>query len=278
MLKKILLTAVLFLLSACVQVPKNGQIPSVTVPSNGNGSSNGSFTIPVKKIGYLINVNPYPMHTHIGTTSLTNFEKRYSYNWQIPAYIKNRLASEFNTLRYIKLVNLASHGISANEVNGLLEYVNGAWRVRQGKGSAYEKLTRGLGLSTIVIINESEKQAINDCGMLGCKKFKAKGYGLVTRSFMNSDKFYSATSLYVHIYKLKPLLSLDPKISDVNHAETMTLVAISKNSQVEPNKIGFVYPKNFKNWQEREFAPFRLPLIKYIDGMSRKIVDIVRSN
>ena len=276
MFKNFLLITVLFLLSACVQVPIDGRVPSVTV--QGNGSSNTHSNIPVKKIGYLINVGEYPIHTHMGTTGMTNFEKRYHFNWKIPAYIQNRLALEFNTLRYIKLVNLATYGISANEVNGLLVYENGAWRVRQGKENSYAKLTSRLGLSTIVIINESEKQAINDCGMLGCKKFKAKGYGLLTRSFMNSDKFYSATALYVHIYRLKPLLSLDPKISEVNHAQTMTLVATSKNSQSEPNKIGFTYPKNFKNWQEREFAPFRLPLIKYIDGMSRKIVDIVRSN
>ena len=276
MFQKFSLILMLFLFSSCVQVPTNDRVPSVTVQNSRN--SNTYNNIPIKKVGYFVNVSQYPIHTHIGTTSLTNFEKRYSFNWKIPLYIHNRLQSEFNTLRHIKLINLAKYGISSNDINGLLVYNNGRWKVRQGKENTYAQLTSRLGLSTVVIINEAEKQAINDCGMMGCKKFKAKGYGLLTHSFMNSDKFYSATALYVHIYKLKPLLSLDPKISDVNHAQTMTLVATSKNSQAQPNKIGFSYPKNFKNWKDREFAPFRLPLIKYIDGMSQKIVDIVRSN
>jgi len=275
MFKKILLLAILTLLTACVPPQSNGSSPATISVNNQNS---GSTPLRVKRVGYLVNVHAYPIHTHSGTTNLTNFEKRYRFNWRIPAYIQNRLQSEFNTLRNVKLVNLASYGISANEVNGLLSYANGRWRVKEGKQNAYSKLTSRLGLSTIVIVNESEKQAINDCGLMGCKKFNAKGYGLFTRSFMNSDKFYSATAFYVHIYSLKPIRSLDPKVAEINHSDKMTLVAISKNSQAQPNKIGFAYPKNFKNWQEREFAPFRLPLIKYIDNMSRKIVDVVRSN
>ena len=265
----------LSLLTACVPPAQNGT-PSTTISMPNQ--SNGSIPLVVKKVGYLVNVSEYPLHTHIGTTKLTNFEKRYRFGWRIPAYIHNRLRSEFNTLRNVKLVNLAKYGIRADEVNGLLSYADGRWGVRRGKESAYAKLTSRLGLSSIIIINEGEKQALNDCGMLGCKKLNAKGYGLLTQSFLNRDDFYSATAFFVHIYKLKPTISLDPKIAEINHSQKMTLVAISKNSQAEPNKIGFVYPKHFKNWTEREFAPFRLPLIKYIDGMSRKIVDIVRSN
>jgi len=273
MFKKILLLAILTLLTACVPPQSNGASPSTISVNNPNS---GATPLRTKRVGYLINVHTYPIHTHRGTTNLTNFEKRYPFNWQIPTYIQNRLQSEFNTLRNIKLINLASYGISANEVNGLLAYVNGHWVVKKGKERTYAKLTSRLGLSTIIIINEGEKQAINDCGLMGCKKFNAKGYGLFTRSFMNSDKFYSATALYVHIYSLKPIRSLDPKVAEINHSDKMTLVAISKNSQAQPNKIGFIYPKNFKNWQEREFAPFRLPLIRYIDNMSRKIVNVVR--
>ena len=265
----------IFLLTSCVPPTQNGtSSTTISLPNQ----SNASIPLVVKRVGYLVNVSEYPLHTHIGTTKLTNFEKRYSFGWRIPTYIHNRLRSEFNTLRNVKLVNLANYAIRADEVNGLLSYTNGRWGVRRGKESAYAKLTSHLGLSSIIIINEGEKQALNDCGMLGCKKLNAQGYGLLTQSFLNRDDFYSATAFFVHIYKLKPIISLDPKISEINHSQKMTLVAISKNSQAEPNKIGFVYPKHFKSWTEGEFAPFRLPLIKYIDGMSRKIVDIVRSN
>jgi len=276
MFKKILPLLIVLLLSACVQPPTNGTPSSVTV--NAPIYTDGARAMEIKKVGYLINVKEYPTHTHVGTTRLTDFEKQYRFAWRIPAYIENRLKSEFYTLRNVKLVNLASYGIRASEVNGLLSYQNGHWNVRNDKKVIYNKLISRLGLSTIIIINEGEKQAINDCGLTGCQKFNAKGYGLFTRSFMSTDKFYSATALLVHIYKLKPILSLDPKVAEINHSNSMTLVAISKNSKAEPNKIGFVYPKHFKNWTEREFAPFRLPLVKYIDGMSRKIVDIVRSN
>ena len=275
MFKNILLVAIFTLLTACVPPQSNNSSPSSISVGNQN---NGVIPIRVKRVGYLINVHPYPMHTHIGTTKLTNFEKRYSFNWRIPSYIQNRLRSEFYTLRNIKLINLASYAISADEVNGLLVYANGHWVVRKGKERIYAKLTSQLGLSSIVIINEGEKQVVNDCGLTGCKKLTAKGYGLFTSSFMSSDKFYSATALFTHIYSLKPIRSLDPKVAEINHSNKMTLVAVAKNSQAQPNKIGFVYPKKFKNWEEREFAPFRLPLTTYIDNMSRKIVDVVRSN
>ena len=265
MLKKLLLsTSVLLFLSGCVQVVNH--TPTVLEPTQ------------TKKIGYLINVRPNPTHTHIGTTALTNFTKNYPFNWQIPMYIKSRLELELGSHHNVQLINLAQHQIKPSSVNGLLKQINTQWVVAKGKENTYQNLTKALGLSTIIIINESPKQAINDCNILGCKEFSAKGYGLFTRSFINRNTFISATALYVHIYQLNPVRSLDPKVAEINHSKKMTTVAVSKGSKVESNKIGFIYPKNFNNWTEQEFKPFRLPLIKYIDGLARKVANVVKTN
>jgi len=59
----------------------------------------------------------------------------------------------------------------------------------------------------------------------------------------------------------------------------MTKVAISKNYQILPNKIGLrAYPKEFKNFTREEFAPFRLPLISYIDGITKEITTTLLNN
>ena len=252
-------------------------ITSCVQPSKTN-TSVYSNSRPYQKIGYLVNVRPYPTHTHIGTTALTNFTKIYNFNWQIPAYIEKRVSSKLRELGDVKTVNLRQQGVKPSELNGLIrKNRSGVWSVARGKREIYQKLTKNLGLSSIVIINESSKQAIKDCGMLGCKKFKAVGYGLMTRSFINSNKFISATPLYVNIYRLNPLNSLDSQLSTINRSETMTLVALSQGSVVKPNKIGFVYPKNFNRWTEEEFRPFRAPLLRYIDNMCIKIAEVARN-
>ncbi len=246
------------------------------VPPQGGGSS-VVLSPTAKKVGYLVNVRTYPTHTHIGTTSLTNFTKTYPFAWGIPTYIEKELVRKLETLAGVRAINLRKEGITPREVNGLVKNVKGVWMVARGKSEVYKKLANRLGLSAIVLINEGAKQAINDCGILGCKKINAEGYGMLSQSFVNSDKFYSATAFFAHVYALKPLASFDdPYLKKINQSESMTLVATAVGSKVKPNKIGLLYPKRFNEWTEEEFKPFRAPLMKYIETMSQLISELVR--
>jgi hypothetical protein len=239
------------------------------------GNSSVVISPTAKRVGYLVNVRPYPTHTHLGTTALTNFTKEYPFAWQIPTYIEQELARRLTRLG-IKAINLRKEGLSPKEVNGLVKNVNGIWMVARGKANTYNNLANRLGLSAIVVINESSKIATKDCGILGCKEIKVSGYGLLTQSFVNSNKFYSATPFFAHIYKLKPLASMDNYLKKINEDREMTLVATSVGSKVNPNKIGFIYPKNFNRWSEEELKPLRAPLMRYIENMSQLIVEVVR--
>ncbi|NOZ91109.1 MAG: hypothetical protein GXO60_07500 [Epsilonproteobacteria bacterium] len=261
-----LIIVAIFIMTGCANMVQNGAT-STTVAQ----------TFSPKKIGYIINIKPYPTHTHIGTTKLTNFVKEYRYDWKIPAYTQNELVKNLKRLAYVTPINLKKYGIVADDVNGLLKNVNGLWVVRSGKAEIYKELANKLGLSAVVVINEAPKTAINDCGILGCKEYKAQGYGLLTKGFLTTTDYYSATPFWVHIYKLKPKpTSLDPKIVKINGSKQMIKVAISKSHQMQPNKIGLkAYPKDFKNWTEEEFAPFRLPLVSYIDGMTKEISTVL---
>jgi hypothetical protein len=248
-------------------------ITSCTVVPRSQASTNGNHLAP--RVGYLVNIRAYPTHTHIGTTALTNFTKKYPFKWKIPSYIESKLDEQLRASVGINPVNLRKKGITPNEINGLITNVNGTWMVARGKSKIYKRLTKQLGLSSIIIINESSKKAIKDCGMMGCTEFNAKGYGLLTRSFLNTNKFYSATAFYAKIYKLNPIASLNQQLKSINESKNMTLVAISKGSKVESNKINFIYPKSFNIWTEQEFKPFRAPLISYIDNMAQKITEVV---
>lgn len=265
MLRKTLLFATLLLLTACVQTPLGNVLaptPQVSVP----------------RVGYLVNVRAYPTHTHYGTTALTNFTKTYHYDWRIPSYIETKLEQDLKLVNTIPL-NLRNQGIKPSQVNGMLKKKNDIWIISSGFGETYRRLTEALDLDAIVIINESTKMGINDCGVLGCKELEAKGYGLLSQSFINTNKFYSATAFFTHLYRLKPSPeSLDAYLAEINHDREMTLVAVSKGSNVEPNKINFVYPTHFNNWTELEFKPFRAPLLKYIEGMSKKITQVIKEN
>jgi len=263
MFRRFLLTVViLFLFEGCIQ-PSTGVTPSASHSS-------------AKRVGYLVNVRQYPTHTHVGTTALTNFTKTYPYQWKIPTYIENKLAKNLKETTGAKPINLRKEAVSPHELNGLIKNVNGTWMVAKGKREVYEKLTKRLNLSAVVIINESKKQAIKDCGILGCTEVDAKGYGVLSRSFINQNKFFSATAFYATIYKLNPLESLDKYLKEINESDKMTLVAVSRGSNVDANKINFVYPKKFNEWTEEELKPFRIPLIKYIDGMSKKVAESLK--
>ncbi len=266
MFKKTLLLFSMLLVVGCVQP----QYPSTL---SGGGVVLGS---PVKKVGYLVNVEAYPTHTHIGTTSLTNFTKSYPFKWDIPHYVERQLATELTQIAGVTPVNLRALGIMPHEVNGLIKYHNGVYMVASGKAEVYQRLAQQLGLSAVVIVNQSEKQAFKDCGLLGCNEVKVKGYGLLSQSFINSNKFYSATPFYAHLYRLKPLEDLDRYLVKINQDPDMTLVATSVGEKVKPNKIGFVYPKRFNDWTESEFKPFLAPLQRYIQKMSELIATVVR--
>ncbi len=246
------------------------------VPPQEGGGSSVVLSPTAKKVGYLVNVRTYPTHTHLGTTALTNFKKNYPFPWGIPAYIEKQLAKRLESFAGVRAVNLRKEGISPREINGLVKNVKGVWMVASGKSEVYKKLANRLGLSAIVLINEGAKQAVNDCGILGCKKINAEGYGVVSQSFVNSNKFYSSTAFFAHLYTLKPLASLDPYLKKINQSDSMTMVATSVGAKVKPNKIDFVYPKSFNNWTEQELKPFRAPLMKYIENMSQLISELVR--
>ena len=265
MLKKTVLLLILFLFTSCVQVPQG----SVLVPTP---------QVKVPRIGYLVNVRSFPTHTHYGTTPLTNATKSYLYDWRIPSYIENKMEQDLKRVNTIP-VNLRNKGIKPSQLNGMLKKKNDIWIISSGFGETYRKLANELDLSAVVVINETAKIGVNDCSVLGCKELKANGYGLLSKSFINSNKFYSATAFFAHLYRLKPKVeSLDAYLADINHNREMTLVAVSKGSKVEPNKINFVYPKNFNQWTEQEFKPFRAPLLKYIEGMSKKITQVIKEN
>jgi len=265
MLKKTLLLLIVFLFTSCVQVPKGSILVSTTQTK-------------APRIGYLVNVRSYPTHTHYGTTPLTNFTKTYHYNWRIPYYIETKLEQDLKLINTTP-VNLRNKGIRPSQVNGMLKKKGNIWIISSGFKDSYLNLANRLDLTAIIIINETAKIGLNECGILGCKELKANGYGLLSKSFINSNKFYSATALFAHLYQLKPKpVSLDAYLADINHDREMTLVAISKGSKVEPNKINFVYPKNFNQWTKEEFKPFRAPLLKYIDGMSKKITQTISEN
>jgi len=260
----------LFIVTGCTPIVQNST----------QSTTGGGYGYPTKKIGYIINVKPYPTHTHIGTTKLTNFTKQYNYNWKIPSYIEQEVVKNLKRLAYVTPINLKRYNIKADEVNGLLKNLNGNWVVSRGKANIYKTLANRLGLSAVVVINEAPKEGIKDCGILGCKEYKAQGYGLLTKGFINTTDFYSATPFWVHIYKLKPTaVSLDPKIININGRKEMTKVAIAESYQIKPNKIGLkAYPKDFKNFTAEEFAPFRLPLISYIDNLAKVISTTLLNN
>lgn len=265
MFKKIFLVFTLFWLSGCVSLPEVSLFeptPQVKIP----------------RIGYLVNVRPNPTHTHYGTTALTNFSKTYQYNWRIPNYIENKLEESLKLVN-ANPINLRTKGIEPNQVNGLLKKQNDVWIISKGFGETYRKLANELDLSAIVIINEGDKPGVTDCGVLGCNELQAKGYGLLSQSFINTDNFYSATAFYAHLYWLKPTPeSLDAYLAEINHSREMTLVAVAKSSQVQPNKIDFVYPQDFNNWTESELKPLRVPLVKYIEGMSKEIAGVIKEH
>jgi len=272
MIKQIgLIFLTIFIMSGCTQMVKENAGTSNTANSN-------FYT--TKKIGYIINIKPYPTHTHIGTTKLTNFVKEYPYDWKIPQYTEAQIVRNLKRLAYVTPINLKKYGVEANDVNGMLRKINGNWVIIKDKANVYNDLVKRLGLYAVVVINEAPKVGIVDCGILGCKEYKAQGYGLLTKGFLNTTDYYSATPFWIHIYKLQPTpISLDPKIVDINGDKEMTKVAVSKNHKMLPNKIGLkAYPKDFKNWTQEEFAPFRLPLVSFIDGMSREISTTLLNN
>jgi hypothetical protein len=262
----------ILVMTGCTQMVNQNGVTGV--------SPNNTSFYTQKKIGYIINVKPYPTHTHIGTTKMTNFTKVYKYDWKIPQYTEAELVKNLKRLAYVTPINLQKYGVRANNVNGMLRKVNGKWSVVSDKQNVYNDLANRLGLYAIIVINEAPKVGIVDCGILGCKEYKAQGYGLLTKGFLTTTDYYSATPFWVHIYKLKPTpISLDPQIVNINGSKKMTKVAISKNHKMLPNKIGLKsYPKDFRNWTEAEFAPFRLPLLSYIDGMTKEVSNALLNN
>lgn len=253
MLKKIVLMLTLLLLTGCVKQP---DIPAYTISKSS-------------KVGYLIQVKQFPIHTHIGTTIFNNFSKVYKYDWKMGSYIEHKLITKLSSVRHLKPINLSNFGFTAEDLNDMIIVSNGKWIVNPEKEAVYNRLTK-MNIKALVVIYDDQKIATLECGAFGCTPHYAKGYGVFTRSILNLNSYMAATAFYTKLYLIKPPVDLSENIQSRNENQ-MPAIATSFTSEKDKKAIGFKEPKDFYNLTRQEMAPFEFTVKNYINERIEKI-------
>jgi len=257
MLKKLLIGFIgFFFLAGCVKIP---EVPKYTIETGD-------------KIGYLIDVDTYPTHTHIGTTIFNNFTKKYKYNWKMKQYITSHMQNRLSSRKKLQFINLSKYHITSKDLNELIVNENEKWIINPKKENIYQKL-RNLGIKAIVHIKEDAKLALLECGAFGCTEHYAKGYGLFTRSMLGMDNFYAATSFHTSVLLLHPIGNLQKEFTEP-YGQPMAIIRSPFGLTEAAKKSGFILPKDFKNITNTEMKPIEIIVKQYIDNVIKKIATV----
>jgi len=174
-------------LAACQNVPR---LPPVAL---GQGD----------RIGVIVEAPPTPLHTHIGTTVFNNFEHPMAWEWKLETDVRTEVSAALEHAGFVP-VDLSAAGIRYDDLNGLVQLKDGAWRISEDHQAMVTRLTAQLGLRGVVALKADTRVMLMQCGAYGCSNFVASGPGLFSRSLLTFSRYWAAAAFSWHVYTFDP--------------------------------------------------------------------------
>ena len=203
------------------------------------------------RIGVFVDIGDSPTHTHIGTTVFHNFEKTYTYHWDLKARVTEAIADALNHAG-LQAVDLEAEGVAFPQTTGLVVPDGRAWRIAAGKDDLLHQFRDQLHLRGLIALQEGTVVAALECTGGPCSVRYVDRPGLYTRSVLTFTRYYAVAAFKWNLFVLDPP-------ADMATADTLDQVLQAPGVPL----ISYGAPANFYNLTEAEFAPVRDAIVKY---------------
>jgi hypothetical protein len=215
------------------------------------------------RIGLLVEAGDSPGHTHIGTTVFNNFEKKYSYSWNLGEDVTRTIE---RTVRGagLEVVDLRKEGLRYPDVSGLIDAGGEKWQVAPKKADAFRRLREQLGLKGVLLVKETRVMTARECSGGPCSERYADRSGLYTRSFLGVTRYDAVAAYEWNVFVLDP-------VADAAQVDPLQ----SMLSMPSASLSGFRDPEDFKNLTEAEFAPVRDAILRFVEGVAKEAVKVL---
>jgi hypothetical protein len=217
---------------------------------------------PAEPIGLLVSFDGPPTHTHVGTTIFNNFEKAYSFDWNMQAdlFATYKTALEQAGLT---VVDLAALGVSEQDLFGVVRQGDGVWLFDPEQPGREERLRARIGVRVFLVVSEQSGKIYvgSECGAYGCTDRYAAGWGLYTRSFLGLDSYEAVPGTITFVATLdKPSMITSRELS----VDGFDL----KSASIPINDLE---PKDFKNLSEPDWEPVRIAILAREKAVARAL-------
>jgi len=199
-------------------------------------------------IGYIIKTNSHMIHTNIGLTVFSNFEKKYP-KLVTKQDIQHLLKQNINA----KLINLKSY--KYDDLNNLIIQKDNKWVISNKK--LYNELIKKYHLKAIIIVTEE------DSGIYVYPSFlSTSSSGLLSRSVLGVENYYAISGFYFKLHILQPNGSINI-YEDTTHGK---IIYASLNDDFQ-KQSGFIKPADIQHLTKKEQQ-----------SIKKTILDLTRHN
>jgi hypothetical protein len=210
------------------------------------------------RVGVLVELPETPLHTHIGTTVFNNFEKNYPYRWQLAADLRTAIERELAHAGF-EPVDLAAAGVSATQLQGLVEVRDGAWALGTDTAAFARDLARDRKLKAVVLVRDEAVMAMMQCSGGPCSFFTARAPGLFTRSFLGLNTYLAVAALHWNAYHLDPPADL----AAVGPLAERLRRPVTRLSDYQPAELGSL--------TEADFVPVHDAIVQFAAGIASEL-------
>lgn len=217
------------------------------------------------RIGVLVELPNAPVHTHVGTTLLNNFNRQYSYPWALESETRRIVSDSLREAGLIP-VNLHAENLGYRNLAGLVGVKDSAWQLAPNKEILFDRLRNKDKLKAIIVVKQGRVAAAMECLGAPCTEYTTEQSGLFTRSILNTTRYVAVAAMRWNVYLLDPL---------ADSARADPLLSMLK---MPAQSLGdFNEPVTFKNLSEAELQPVRAAVLKLVEDTAKVAVQTLNT-
>ena len=211
------------------------------------------------RIGIVNGLEPYMIHEHITFLRFDSFSKKYDVDWNIPAYLENKLEAELkNDSRYVVVpINSSRTQARLARLSDQFNYVVSQKRVSSDIVRVIENLADEHNLDVVIIVKSYRGKSP---WKISKSPIVLQGYGLFTRATMPGE--VGVKSSWMHAYAQIGVA--------VFGARPAVLFGTGTPNLKRSNDIDFEMPFNIKKIPPSVLNKLRPRIQQYADQSARK--------
>lgn len=197
---------------------------------------------PTDRVGYLVELQDEPTHTHIGTTVFNNFSKSYPYSWDLSTRIGNVIHKRLEAAG-LAAVDLRVTGLTASVITGIVQVSGDTWVIASDKTALAKRLREEQKVGAVIVVRPANVLALLECSGGPCSERMVGSPGLFSRSIFGMTRYFSVPAFGWSIYSLTPP-------ADLARADPL-----ARQIRMQSAPVQGISPADFYALTERDLQP-----------------------